>query len=69
MAFALFERARLLLGHLTVENNDDAAGFAFAADRPVDPPRFAPRLSATHGGFTTRDPGVSRNRTHTGKLP
>ena len=69
MAFALFERARLLLGHHTVVNIDDAAGFAFAADRPVDPPRFAPRLSATHGGLTTGDPGVSPDRTHTGWLP
>ena len=40
-----------------------------AADRPVAPPRFAPRLSATHGGFPTEDPGVSPNRTRTGWLP
>ncbi len=33
------------------------------------PPRFAPGLSATHGGFTTGDPGVSPSRTFTGWLP
>jgi hypothetical protein len=51
------------------ENNYDASDFAHAADRPVDPPRFAPRLSATHGGFPTGDPGISPDRTHTGWLP
>jgi hypothetical protein len=33
------------------------------------PPRFAPGLSAAHGGFTTEDPGVSPDRTHTGRPP
>ncbi|MCA1707041.1 MAG: hypothetical protein LC808_28755 [Actinobacteria bacterium] len=33
------------------------------------PPRFAPSLSTTHGGITTRDPGVSPDRTHTGRPP
>ena len=33
------------------------------------PPRFAPGLSTTHGGFTTEDPGVSPDRTHTGRPP
>jgi hypothetical protein len=33
------------------------------------PPRFAPGLSTTHGGITTRDPGVSPDRTHTGRPP
>jgi hypothetical protein len=33
------------------------------------PPRFAPGLSTTHGGFTTGDPGVSPDRTHTGRPP
>jgi hypothetical protein len=31
------------------------------------PPRFAPGLSTTHGGITTGDPGVSPDRTHTGR--
>ena len=31
------------------------------------PPRFAPDLSITHGGIATRDPGVSPDRTHTGR--
>jgi hypothetical protein len=39
------------------------------ADWPVAPPRFAPHLSMTHGGLTTRDLGVSPDRTHTGRLP
>src|ERR671922_1358082 len=33
------------------------------------PPRFAPGLSTTHGGIATRDPGVSPDRTHTGRPP
>jgi hypothetical protein len=33
------------------------------------PPRFAPGLSTTHGGFTAGDPGVSPDRTHTGRPP
>jgi hypothetical protein len=33
------------------------------------PPRFAPGLSTTHGGITTRDPGISPDRTHTGRPP
>ena len=33
------------------------------------PPRFAPGLSTTHGGFTTGDPGISPDRTRTGKPP
>src|SRR5215216_4251101 len=31
------------------------------------PPRFAPGLSTTHGSIATRDPGVSPDRTHTGR--
>jgi len=30
-------------------------------------PRFAPGLSAAHGGITTGDPDVSPDRTHTGR--
>ena len=37
MAFALFERARLLLGRPKAVNVYSAAGFTFVADRPVDP--------------------------------
>ncbi len=33
------------------------------------PPRFAPSLSTTHGGITTRDPDISPDRTHTGRPP
>jgi hypothetical protein len=33
------------------------------------PPRFAPGLSTTHGGIATGDPGVSPDRTHTGRPP
>src|SRR5919106_1897561 len=33
------------------------------------PPRFAPGLSTTHGGFTTGDPGISPDRTRTGRPP
>jgi hypothetical protein len=36
--------------------------------RPI-PPRFAPNLPTTHGGFTTKDPDVSPDRTHTGRPP
>jgi hypothetical protein len=66
VAFTLFERVRLLLPPQMVGTFTTPAGFAFAADREVDPPRFEPHLSVTHGGFTT---GVSPDRTHTGWLP
>src|SRR5215207_3276901 len=33
----------------------------------LPPPRSAPGLSTTHGGIATRDPGVSLDRTHTGR--
>jgi hypothetical protein len=39
-----------------------------AADRPVAPPRFDPGFSTGPGSFTTRDLGVSPDRTHTGWL-
>ena len=43
--------------------HDDAySGFTHVADRAIAPPRFAPDLSITHGGITTRDPGVSPDR-------
>jgi hypothetical protein len=32
-------------------------------------PRSAPGLSTTHGGIATRDPGISPDRTHTGRPP
>src|SRR5215211_791183 len=49
--------------------DDACSGFTHVADRAVAPPRFAPGLSTTHGGFATRDPGVSPDRTHTGRPP
>ena len=50
MAFALFVRARLLLGRPEAVNNDDAAGFTFVADRPVDPvPLRTPPLGDARG--------------------
>ena len=49
--------------------DDACSGFARAADRSVDPPRFDARISPDAGGFTTRDPGVSLDRTLTGWLP
>ena len=39
------------------------------ADWSVARPRFAPSISATHGGFANGDLGVSPGRTHTGWLP
>ncbi len=45
--------------------NDARSGFTHVADRAVHPPRFAPGLSTTHGGFATEDPGISPDRTHT----
>ena len=58
------------LPRLAADLSDDAySGFTRVADRAVAPPRFAPGLSATHGGFTTGDPGVSPDRTHTGRPP
>jgi hypothetical protein len=70
MAFALFERARLLLGPTSRWGTFTTPQTSLhAADRPFDPPRFAPRLSTTHGGFSTEDLGVSSDRAHTGWLP
>jgi hypothetical protein len=39
--------------------DDACSGFTHVADRTVARPRFAPGLSTTHGGFATKDPGVS----------
>ena len=39
-----------------------------AADRPVASAPLRPGLSTDAGGFTTGDPGVSPDRTHTGWL-
>jgi hypothetical protein len=39
------------------------------ADRTIASARSAPGLSTTHGGIATRDPGVSPDRTHTGRPP
>lgn len=39
-----------------------------ATDRSVVPPRFAPGLSATHGGVPTQDPDISWNQTYPGWL-
>jgi hypothetical protein len=70
MAFAVDEPARHPLIPPGGGCFDDAcSGFARAADRTVAPPRFAPGLSATHGGIATGDPGVSPDRTHTGGPP
>jgi hypothetical protein len=69
MAFALREQARLPLVPLTRAGVTTLQASLDVTDRPVAPPRFAPHLSMTHGGFTTRDPGVSPDRTRTGKLP
>jgi hypothetical protein len=43
------------------------ASLALRTDQLI-PPRFAPSLSTTHGGFTTTDPGVSVDQTSTGWL-
>jgi len=69
MAFAHWEQAQLPLVPLTRAGVTTLQASLDVTDRPVDPPRFAPHLSMTHGGFTTRDPGVSLDRTRTGKLP
>jgi len=55
-------RRRLWLTTLT------QASLALQTARSI-PPRFAPSLSTTHGGITTEDPGVSPDRTHTGRPP
>jgi hypothetical protein len=45
---------------------DACSGFAHAADRSVARPRFDAEISPDAGGFTTRDPGISLDRTFTG---
>ena len=47
--------------------DDACSGFTRVADRTVARPRFAPGLSTTHGGSATKDPGISPDRTHTGR--
>src|SRR5205823_2932120 len=70
MAFADLRPARHPLFPPEGGPFDDAySGFTRVADRTIAPPRFAPGLSATHGGITTGDPGVSPDRTHTGRPP
>jgi hypothetical protein len=49
--------------------DDACSGFTHVADRTVAPPRFIPGLSTTHGGLATGDPGVSPDRTRTGRPP
>ena len=71
MAFAVRETARHPLARPTAAGSHDDAcsGFTRVADRTVAPPRFAPGLSTTHGDIATRDPGISPDRTHTGRPP
>jgi hypothetical protein len=68
MAFALKEQARLLLVPLSRAGVTTLQASLNVTDRSVAPPRFAPHLSMTHGGFPTGDPGVSPDRTCTGWL-
>jgi len=57
----------LLAARRRVMLDDAYSGFTHVADRAIAPPRFAPDLSITHGGIATRDPGVSPDRTRTGR--
>lgn len=66
MAFANCKQARLSLDRLSAGTLTTLQASLNAADRPVAPSRFEPGLSATPGDFTTGDPGVSPDRTHTG---
>ena len=71
MAFAVDEPARLPLPPASRQDSVTTlvrASLALQTARSI-PPRFAPGLSATHGGFTTRDPGISPDRTRTGRPP
>jgi hypothetical protein len=54
---------------MTIATSTGGQASLDVADWSVAPPRFAPGLSTTHGGFTTGDLGVSPDRTHTGWLP
>ena len=69
MAFALFERARLLLDPVTRGTLTALQASLDVADRSVAPPRFDASLSTDAGGFATRDRGISPDRTPTGWLP
>jgi hypothetical protein len=68
MAFANCKQARLSLDRLSAGTLTTLQASLNAADWPVAPSRFEPGLSTTPGDFTTGDPGVSPDRTHTGKL-
>jgi len=68
MAFAVHTPARHPLFPASRGSLDDAySGFTHVADRAIAPPRFAPDLSITHGGIPTGDPGVSPDRTRSGR--
>ena len=66
MAFTKSAQARHLLDPAHAGALTTLQTSPHAADRPVAPPRFDPGLSTGPGGFTTEDPGVSPERTHTG---
>ena len=66
MAFTKSTQARHPLTCQTAESLTTLQTSLHAADRPVAPPRFDPGLSTGPGGFTTEDPGISPDRTHTG---
>ena len=71
MAFAVREPARLPLSPPTGRDpltTLTRASLALQTARLIRP-RFAAGLSTTHGGITTGDPGVSPDRTYTGRPP
>ena len=71
VAFAVDEPARLpLYARLSADRLTTLAQASLTLQTARSlPPRFAPGLSTTHGGIATGDPGVSPDRTHTGRPP
>jgi hypothetical protein len=58
-----FERAQERLAE------NARSGFTHVADRAVAPAPLRTRLSTTHEGIATGDPGISPDRTRTGRPP
>ncbi|MGC9156473.1 MAG: hypothetical protein ACP5HZ_12640 [Ferrimicrobium sp.] len=66
MAFVKTTQTRLPLPPALAEAFTTLQNSLYAADRTFDPPRFYPDISIQTGGFTTKDSGVSLDRTLTG---
>ena len=66
VAFVRSSQTRLPLPPALAESFTTLQNSLYAADRTFGPPRFDPDISIQTGGFSTKDSGVSLDRTLTG---